>query len=167
MNPFDIFHQLKSQINWDDDSFDKWRFRTDEEMFKEKKAKCIEAICYLCDKIPNSESVLYRLRRKDGLPIHARNDEKTQVTWIHMNLVFQFDGEFYIAEWMWLKSGKIIGSFKSRNDALHYSCQMMQSDLTLLFNTEFEVNIIPFKKPSYRITLNEFQDFVLSENKSI
>lgn len=164
MEPFDLFHQMKALVQWDDESFDLWRFRSPNEMLKEKKAKCIDITCYLHDLVPESEVILYRLERTDGLPIHVRDDEETQTTWIHVNLLFPSKGKFYIAEWKWFRLTEILGPFESKDEALNDCCELMKQSLDDFFNTSFVVDIVPFKQPPYGLSLNDFQAYVLGSD---
>lgn len=88
MNPFIIFAEFKSRIQWDDSSFDTWKYRSAKQVEIDKKAKYNDATSYLHSIINDSEVLQYEIRKLDNSPIVVRDGEKIKDKWIHNNLLY-------------------------------------------------------------------------------
>ena len=160
MNPFSIFANMKMEIKWDDSSFDKWKYRSPKQVEIDKKAKCNDASSYLHSIIQDSEILQFEVRKLDRSPIIVRDDEKIQDKWIHNNLLFKFEGYYYIAEWMLCSSYRsIFGPFETKEEIVLKFINMATVLIDNKLNDSFEIKQVVFKNPPYGITINEYQDY--------
>lgn len=159
MNPFIVFAEFKSRIQWDDSSFDTWKYRSAKQVEIDKKAKCNDATSYLHSIINDSEVLQYEIRKLDNSPIVVRDGEEIKNKWIHNNLLFKFEGYYYIAEWMWCTVYRsIFGPFETKEELISNFIIMATALINEKLNDKFIIKQVEFKNPPYGITINEYQE---------
>lgn len=166
-SPIDLFLQAKEEIAWDEGSFDLWRSRSPAKVLEEKKAKCIDFVDYFKFIYPQTTGILYKIERKDGAPIHVREDEKEQKTWIHLNCAVEFQGKYFLLEWFWCGTYRqAYGPFESIDEAVKFFIPIMKKSLKKQMKTKFTIEQLQYFEHEYGLTLDELQAFLLNSQPS-